>query len=318
MRTYWKVAVVFAGASLVAGMSIYWHRHLSEKVAAKELSDRIRDYKIRAARGDSIAQSALSFLYFTGHGVPRDFVAGQYWAREAATRGSVEAEEILGISYSLGRGVPQDYGESIRWFQMAADQGYGRAQFDLGSMYYHGRGVPRNYPEAIHWFREAANQNIREAEFSLGVCYEEGRGVPSNRSEAIQWYLRAASDGDSSARYALYRMPETTPWGRRTYALISLLTIFALIVLLIPGRGFGRIRSLRWSVSLLLSTVILVYVLVLSIATLGALEGAPPGVRSAGVGRIVLLSILTGLSGIFAVVSTVAALREWKGQQPIT
>ena len=45
------------------------------------------------------------------------------WYRKAAEQGHAKAQLNLGIMYFTGRGVPQDYVQAHMWFNLSAAQG---------------------------------------------------------------------------------------------------------------------------------------------------------------------------------------------------
>ncbi|MDG1074549.1 MAG: tetratricopeptide repeat protein, partial [Methylophilaceae bacterium] len=76
--------------------------------------------------------------------------------RVKAEKGNAVAQLNLGFMYSSGQGVAQDYKEAVKWYRLAAEQGYVAAQTNLGFMYSSGQGVAQDYKEAVKWYRLAA------------------------------------------------------------------------------------------------------------------------------------------------------------------
>ncbi len=113
-----------------------------------------------------------------------------------ADQGNADAQAILGFMYYTGKGVPQNYVQAVKWYRLAADQGYARAQTNLGFMYDSGQGVPRDYVQAVKWYRLAADQGNARAQTNLGVMYRNGQGVPRDYVLAYMWSNLGAAGGD--------------------------------------------------------------------------------------------------------------------------
>ncbi len=92
------------------------------------------------------------------------------WYRMAANRGYPRAQKSVGDAYYTGDGVPLNYVEAVRWYRMAADQGQQSAQGTLGFMYYLGRGVPQNDVEAYKWSALSAAQGGTTANYTISVA----------------------------------------------------------------------------------------------------------------------------------------------------
>lgn len=58
----------------------------------------------------------------------------------------------LSFLYYTGTGVDRDFNEAAKWTLLAANQGYAIAQTDLGYLYERGRGVPLDYVSAYVWY----------------------------------------------------------------------------------------------------------------------------------------------------------------------
>ena len=54
-----------------------------------------------AEQGDAAAQSNLGNAYYTGEGVPQDYVQAAYWYRKAAEQGVALAQNNLGVCYDM-------------------------------------------------------------------------------------------------------------------------------------------------------------------------------------------------------------------------
>ena len=74
----------------------------------------------------------------------------------AAEQGDAYAQDNLALMYFTGQGVPQDYVLAALWYRKAAEQGYTDAQFNLAGMYFTGQGVAKDAIEAHKWYNLAA------------------------------------------------------------------------------------------------------------------------------------------------------------------
>ncbi|MDB4521411.1 sel1 repeat family protein [Akkermansiaceae bacterium] len=118
----------------------------------------------RAEAGDAEAQSNLGAMYYTGNGVPKDYVEAVKWTRKAAEQGDAEAQATLGIMYQTGEGVPQDYAEAVKWYRRSAEQGRAKSLGSLGAMYYTGNGVQQDDAKAYMFFNLAAAKGVEDTE----------------------------------------------------------------------------------------------------------------------------------------------------------
>lgn len=76
--------------------------------------------------------------------------------RVLAEKGVTIAQTNMGYMYSLGEGVEQDLEAAAKWFRKAAQGGSSAAQFTMGGLVYHGEGVDPDPLEAYAWFSVAA------------------------------------------------------------------------------------------------------------------------------------------------------------------
>jgi len=153
---------------------------------------------------DSAAALAnLGLQYYSGKGVPQDYVMARGWFEKAAAQGNASAQFMLGIMHDNGQGVSKDYAMAREWYELAAVQGYADAQNNLGALYDNGRGVlgmlfhfgqgiPQDYAKAREWYEKAAAQGNGQAQSNLGLQYQHGRGVPQDYVRAYMWYNLAA------------------------------------------------------------------------------------------------------------------------------
>lgn len=119
--------------------------------------------------------------------------------RPLAEEGNADAQFNLGLQYYSGQGVPQDYVLARQWWEKAAAQGHVAAQLSLGTLYAYGYGVPKDNQQAVRWFRLAADQGDALAQVKLGVMYERGDGIPQDYVQAYKWYSLSGATGEKEA-----------------------------------------------------------------------------------------------------------------------
>lgn len=178
--------ILMAGAGAQAG--------LREGIDAYEkgnYSAALKEFKRLAAKGDAEAQSALGYMYASGHGVKQDYKKAALWYRKAAEQGHAGAQSNLGVMYASGQGMPQNDKEAASWYLKAAEQGYAAAQFNLGVMYANGQGVPQDLVQAHKLFSlaettqgEVATNNRKLVEASMTPeQIEEAQGLAREWAE---------------------------------------------------------------------------------------------------------------------------------------
>jgi Sel1 repeat-containing protein len=187
--------------------------------------------------------------------------------------------------------------EAVRWLRRAADQGNEKAQYNLGWMYYRGQGVPQDYTEAFRWFRKAADRGDSAAQSTLTVSYFKGRGVRRNYTEAICWFGKVLASN--------FAKIERGPLARGTFVVGIVL---ALPVLVVPRRRWGRATWLPLTlVSAVLAAAIAHELSVLPLMPRGLL-----GTLSTSPVRVVLLTLIAGLSVMYAIGAVVEGRRGSK------
>jgi hypothetical protein len=96
---------------------------LRSGIAAYNRADYVtamRHFLPLAERGNARAQAYLGFMYSTGRGVPKNYVAAALWTERAAQQGDVAAQYQLGLMYDKGHGVPLDFVEAYKWFNLSS------------------------------------------------------------------------------------------------------------------------------------------------------------------------------------------------------
>lgn len=155
------------------------------------------------------ALQALSHMYLSGTGVPKDEKNGMGLLREAAELGEPLAQYELGRFYRDGQHVPRNRNEALRWLKESADQEFPPAMHELAAL--DASGPTKNPQAAFGDYKKAAEHGYLPAMRELGIGYHRGIGTTRNDLEAVKWFERAAAQRDSEAQYQLamlYRLGE--------------------------------------------------------------------------------------------------------------
>ena len=114
-----------------------------EGVAADNRGDyatALKEFRLRAERGNAETQSQLGFLYRNGRGVAEDFQEALKWFLRAAEQGNSTAQLIHCFEYRVGTRVPQDYQVAIKWCRKLAELGDAGGQLYLAKCIFWGKG----------------------------------------------------------------------------------------------------------------------------------------------------------------------------------
>ena len=165
----------------------------------KEYKKAFSLYEKAAKKGDSVSQSALSFLYFNGVGVSKNTNLGLKWLKKSATNANATAQYDLGMFYLKGNNVAQDYKQAATWLDSSAKLGNTDAQFNLALMYYKGEGVDENTTKSAELLDAAATNGHIHAKQNIGRLYMRLLKF----DKAIAWLTLNAKEGDVEAFYLL-------------------------------------------------------------------------------------------------------------------
>ena len=152
-----------------------------------------------AELGNVEAMTFLGFMYYEGHGVPRDLDRARTWFENAAAKGNASAMANLGYLHSMQK----DYENAVSWLSRAVEAGDSAAMFNLGTMYVRGEGIGRDYAKAYKLFHQAAVNGDGAAMNALAVLYANGLGVARDDEVAVEWHRKAVAAGDVSAMFNL-------------------------------------------------------------------------------------------------------------------
>lgn len=164
-----------------------------------------RLYKRAANNGSSVAQNALSYLYFNGIGVKKSPKNGILWLQKAAQQDDKRACFDLGMFYLTGHNVEQNFKKAVKYLQIASDQGENEATYNLALMYYKGDGVKQNIQKAATLLEKAAKAGHFKAKQNVGRVYMQ----LLNFKKANYWLGENVKDGDTQAAALLKEIKAT-------------------------------------------------------------------------------------------------------------
>ncbi len=90
-----------------------------------------------------------------------------------AERGDSVAQTQLGVEYMKGDAVEKDLDKAIEWWTKAAEKGYAEAQYKMGICYHFGFCVKKSRKRAKYWYEQAARQHHKSAASALHIIEDE-------------------------------------------------------------------------------------------------------------------------------------------------
>ena len=155
------------------------------------------------------APGFLAHKYFSGNGVPQDYVEAYRWfsrAVELQGKNATDALFWLGYMQENGYGVEVNYQKAIYYYKQVADgrkPGISKTldsvamipdcMFRLGYLYQHGIGVNVDYTLATHYYENAMQYDHASAIFNYGCMVFDGQGCTVSQSEALRLWYKAAN-----------------------------------------------------------------------------------------------------------------------------
>ena len=156
-------------------------------------------YEKEAKSGNSIAQNALSYLYFHGIGVEKNTKDGLLWLQKAAESGDKRACLDLGMMYLSGDNVTKDLKKAAKYLELASQKGSDEASYNLALMYYNGDGVKQDVKKAALLLENAAKNGHKGAKRNVGRIYMQALEF----KKAKYWLNENLKDGDKEAALLL-------------------------------------------------------------------------------------------------------------------
>ena len=159
-------SLIFFFAFSFGSVCMVWSGDFKSAMKAYEKGDytyAVKELKLLAKTGHSMAQHFLGEMFYKGKGVNQDYKSALKWYTLSAEQGNEISQYNLGIMYSFGLGVVPDYLKALKWYMLSSEQGYALAQYNLGRLYYLGNGVKEDLVYAYMWFDLATKNGFEEA-----------------------------------------------------------------------------------------------------------------------------------------------------------
>lgn len=161
-------------------------------------------YTLAAVGGDSWAQMAIGYRYWSGVTVAADCESAIGFYRKVANKvgqsvslsggAAIQRVRLLDeLENGYSSGVLDN--DLIEYYQLLADKGDIQAQVALGQLHYQGgRGVDLDYLKALQYFTQAASAGNAIAMAYLGKIYLDGSDEIKQDNETALKYFKKASE----------------------------------------------------------------------------------------------------------------------------
>lgn len=165
-------------------------------------------YTLSALGGNSFAQMALGYRYWSGITVQNSCEKALDFYRKVATKvaslvtfsGGTAVSRIRLLDEMENPGGNNAYMDNdlLDYYEMMADKGDVNAQVGLGQLYYQGgRGIPVDYAKALGFFMSAAKAGNAMAMAFIGKIYLEGsETVPASNETAMKYFQKSTDLGN--------------------------------------------------------------------------------------------------------------------------
>lgn len=178
--------IIFGYGILILGLSL--------GLTLSAIASEFEETKIRAEKGDALAQYSLGGIYKHGFGVQSNPKKAIEWYTKAADQGDSSSAYKLGEMYQNGDGITQDDIQAFKWYQRAGQLGDIAAQSKVGLMYENGKGVRQDYNKAFEWYQRSAYEVIDYNRPEKNATYDKSDG------SKVEWYKKLANQGDGIAQ----------------------------------------------------------------------------------------------------------------------
>ncbi len=165
----------------------------------KQYNKAFKLYTQEAENNNSVAQNALSYLYFNGIGTNIDIEKGKYWLKRAALQADSVAQYDMAMMYLSGNNFEKSNKEALFWLERSADLGNKDAQFNIALMYYNGDGVEQNITKTAAYLNVSAKNAHIKARQLVGRIYMQILDF----DHALNWLKINANEGDIEASYLI-------------------------------------------------------------------------------------------------------------------
>ncbi|OHS96874.1 hypothetical protein TRFO_01947 [Tritrichomonas foetus] len=163
----------------------------------------------KATSGDSVYQTILGNMYYSGISLPHDYEQCIYWLKQAVEKNNSHAQYSLALCYENGEGVPQDYNKAFELYSLSASQGNSYSQNNLAHFYFNRNGADIDINKGIELYTQSAEQGNSDAQYNLALCYQNGDGVQIDYNKAYEYFTKSATQGNNDAQFVLAVCYET-------------------------------------------------------------------------------------------------------------
>ncbi|MFT8718170.1 tetratricopeptide repeat protein [Acetobacter sp.] len=199
--------------------------HRKRASTAQPLPDHIEAIRLKALKGDPLAQTQWGQALLSSTFMRSDPAAALGWFHIAARSGFGPAYNMLGRCHHFGHGVEKNLTKAAEYYEKAASFGDEWGRYNLAILLLRGLGVPVDRPRAFLLFREAANKGHAKSMNLYARFLEEGWEVEQDREAALKWYQRSAENGDYRGQHNFAtalaesgQVADALVWWRRVMA----------------------------------------------------------------------------------------------------
>jgi len=186
-------------------------------IAAGDVEEAVRLYKIAADQGDLRAMVSLGLMTEAGRGVPANQTEALRLFEAAAKAGSADAKINLAVALFEGAGLQKDEARAVQLLNEAADLGSAIANYNLGVLARDGSaGDPA---EALEYFRRAIKAGEPRGYVAGAILLDEGRIVARNPNAAANLLLRGAAEDSGESIQQITQ--NTSDWSRDTITAVQ-------------------------------------------------------------------------------------------------
>ncbi len=128
----------------------------------------------------------LGMIYFSGHGVSKNFVKAFTFMQNASNAGYKKAFNNLGVFYLLGIGTTQNGKSAFESFNKGVAIGDSLASLNAGAVRKGGIGIKNDHNKAMDQLTSAASKGNRTAGLHLLLSYDQGIGNKQSNEHAFR------------------------------------------------------------------------------------------------------------------------------------
>ncbi len=154
-------------------------------------------WKIAAQADNPEAQFNISYAFYAGEGMEKDYDMARMMALLSMEYGYPKAARILGNLYRKGYGVQKAPEKAMYYYEKGVQLGDLHCYNFMGDLYSSGYGVPQDYEKALECFQKAEQAPKRmkaarcSAKYGIGWAAEHGKGMKMDLEKALSCYLES-------------------------------------------------------------------------------------------------------------------------------